>query len=201
MIRHRGDKSTRRLGGTRGNHADTSADGGGVDDSNDKRTRISVADPVTTFFFLAVVCLACKMHKLVLLSGLSLTLGGVMIFAEDIGFFIAAAALWSFGLKAVLPWLNPSPSVPTWDTRVARIVLYRLPLALTTMGTIVFMAIEHYYFYTTRSLLDADALLIAIRSVEPILFIAFRMDGAAASALALVVGLAALALCTALPRG
>ncbi len=90
---------------------------------------------------LAVVILACKIHKLVRFGA---DPGGVVAgIGEDLAFLVVFAAV------AVLVIDRPAG----WGRAVARVALHLVTLAMTLLAVV-----EHGFFLTTGSLLDADLL-------------------------------------------
>eukprot|EP00752_Nemacystus_decipiens_P018448 g16538.t2 len=137
------------------------------------------------FSAVVVATVAAKLHKYDMKGGGRFTHGAAAVVVEDVAVFLALFVLWRVARWAVkrLPW---------WERirrrrlpRAAAVLLWTSVVSLTLL-TLAYVAIEHLYFCSTSSLLDFDALVVAKRSLGPIIFIALQVEGERGTRMALM---------------
>lgn len=121
--------------------------------------------PQAVFGGLGATTVALKLHKFSLLGGARLSPGAAAVIAEDLVVFIALFGLWHLSWRALFSLLpargggggtGNRPLVPAgmmaWRgdslLRVAKAVHW-MALSSLAVGILVFVGVEHLYFYST----------------------------------------------------
>ncbi|CAM9705603.1 unnamed protein product [Scytosiphon promiscuus] len=147
------------------------------------------ASPVA-LALVVLTTVALKVHKLSILGGSWHSLAAAAVIAEDLALFLAL--FW------VLSLIRLAGKASGWHGRTksagppAILLAARASTVILTSIILVFLGVEHLYFCSTKSLLDLDALIVAKRSLGPILFIALQVEGKRGGRVALVIGAALL---------
>lgn len=122
--------------------------------------------PQAVFSGLAATTVALKLHKFSLLGGAPISLGAAAVVAEDLVAFVSLFGLWHVSSRALssllLAGIRGGGGGGTGSRFRVVIARHQVPLlrivtavqwlALSTlaMGILVFVGVEHLYFYSTR---------------------------------------------------
>eukprot|EP00903_Cladosiphon_okamuranus_P013725 g12778.t1 len=136
------------------------------------------------FGAVVVATVAAKLHKYGAQGGGRLTHGAAAVLVEDVTLFLGLYVLWHV-VRWSSSWLSCSERLRRKPPLAVAVLLWT-SIVSVTFWTLAYVAIEHLYFCSTSSLLDYDALVVAKRSLGPIIFISLQVEGERAKRMALI---------------